>query len=105
MYKPVLEKIKENPFAAISEKIRSTYLAEKAADALELEQKADSLTVKIAYCPAVKHLRKTGRVVSQWFSMTTSVVMETLAKAGGLHFEMEYYDPETGAARYRFSKK
>ena len=37
--------------------------------------------------------------------MTTSVVMETLAKAGGLHFEMEYYDPETGAARYRFSKK
>jgi len=105
VYKPVLEKIKENPFAAISEKIRSTYLAEKAADALELEQKADSLTVKIAYCPAVKHLRKIGRVVSQWFSMTTSVVMETLAKAGGLHFEMEYYDPETGAARYRFSKK
>lgn len=105
VYKPVLEKLKDNPFDAIFEKIRSTYLAEKAVDAVELIQDDNSLTVKIAYCPAVKHLCETGREVSQWFSMTTSVVMDTLAKAGGLRFEMEYYDTETGAARYRFSKK
>jgi hypothetical protein len=90
-------------FDAISEKIRSTYLAEKAVDAVELIQDDNSLTVKIAYCPAVKHLCETGREISQWFSMTTSVVMDTLAKAGNLTFEMEHYDPETGAARYRFS--
>ena len=103
VYKPVLEKLKDNPFDAIFEKIRSTYLAEKAVDAVELIQDDNSLTVKIAYCPAVKHLCETGREISQWFSMTTSVVMDTLAKAGNLTFEMEYYDPETGAARYRFS--
>lgn len=104
VYKPVLEKLKNDPFGAISEKIRSTYIAEKAADAVELIQSDDSLTVKIAYCPGVKHLRETGREVSGWFSMATSVVMETLAKTGNLTFEMEYYDPETGAARYRFIK-
>ena len=105
VYKPVLEKIKETPFAAISEKIRSTYLAEKAADALELVQGSNSLTVKIAYCPAVKHLHETGREVSRWFSMTTSVVMETLAEAGNLDFTMEHYDPQTGAAQYCFTTK
>lgn len=105
VYKPVLEKLKEKPLDALAEKIRSAYNAEKAEGALELVQDGDSLTVKIAYCPAVKHLQATGREVSQWFSMTTSVVMETLAKAGGLRFEMEYYDPETGAARYRFTAK
>ena len=104
VYKPVLEKIKENPFEAISEKIRSTYLAEKASDALELVQEGNSLTVKIAYCPGVKHLRATGREVTEWFSLTTSVVMETLAQAGGLTFQMEYYDNDTGAAQYRFTK-
>ena len=104
VYKPVLEKLKDAPLQAIAEKIRSTYRAEKAEDALELVQLDDMLTVNIAYCPAVKHLRKTGREVSHWFPMTTTVVMETLAKAGGLRFEMEAYDPETGAARYRFVK-
>ena len=105
VYKPVLEKLKKKPLDALAEKIRSTYLAEKAVDALELVQEGNTLTVKIAYCPAVKHLRATGREVSRWFSMTTSVVMETLAKAGGLRFEMEYYDPETGAAQYCFQSQ
>ena len=103
VYKSVLQKVKEAPFETISDFIRRTYIAEKASDALELIQDADSLTVKIAYCPAVKHLTNTGRKVSGWFSMTTSVIMECLAKAGNLHFQMEQYDPATGAARYRFT--
>lgn len=105
VYKPVLETIKVDPFGAIAQKIRSTYIAEKAEDALEILQDDNSLTVKIAYCPGVKHLRKTGREVTPWFSMTTTVVMETLAKAGDLDFKMEHYDVDTGAAQYRFTKK
>lgn len=102
-YKPVLEKMREAPLTALAEKIRSTYIAEKAEDALELIQDDNTLTVKIAYCPAVKHLHATGREVSQWFPLTTTVVMETLAKAGNLNFTMEHYDPATGAAQYRFT--
>ena len=103
VYKSVLQKVKEAPFETISDFIRRTYIAEKASDALELIQNADSLTVKIAYCPAVTHLTSTGRKVSSWFSMTTSVIMECLAKAGKLNFQMEQYEPATGAACYRFT--
>ena len=105
VYKPVLENMREDPLTALAEKIRDTYRAEKAEDALELIRDESSLIVTVAYCPAVKHLHATGREVSRWFPMTTSVVMETLAKAGDLDFTMEHYDPETGKASYRFSLK
>ena len=105
VYKPVLEKMKEAPLQALAEKIRSTYIAEKAENALQLVQDGNTLTVKVAYCPAVKHLRATGREVSKWFPMTTSVVMDTLAQAGNLQFDMKYYDSETGAAEYQFCLK
>ena len=75
VYKPVLAKIQKQPFAALSEQIRSTYLAEKAEDAVELIEEANSLTVKIAYCPAVKHLQKTGRTVTPWFSLPSPPTM------------------------------
>lgn len=105
VYKPIMEKMKQRPFDALCEKIRDTYLAEKAEDAVELIRGEHTLTVRLAYCPAIRHLKKTGREVSRWFPLTTSVVMETLAKAGGLTFKMEHYEAETGAAQYRFGRK
>ena len=76
-----------DPLTALAQKIQETYIAEKAEDAPELTQDVHCLTVKIAYCPAVKHLRATGRVVSQWFPMTTTAVMETLTNAGNLRLK------------------
>lgn len=104
-YHALITQMQENPLQVLANKIRETYIAEKAVDALELTVEENKLSVKIAYCPAVKHLRKTGRDVSQWFSMTTTSVMETLAKESGLHFEMQAYDPQTGAAQYIFNLK
>lgn len=102
VYKPVLEKMKTAPLKALQEKICETYVAEKAEDALQLDRSENCLTVKIGYCPAVKHLRNTGREVSRWFYMATSVVMQALAKEGGLSFEMKHYDEQSGACEYRF---
>lgn len=103
-YRNILQQMKEDPFKALTEKIQETYTMEKAPDAVTLEQTDNKLTVRVAYCPAVKHLKKTGRDISQWFYMSTSVVMETLAADSGLGFEMEHYDPETGAAVYHFTR-
>ena len=103
-YRLVLQQMRADPFGALAEKIRETYEMEKAPDALTLDIQENKLTVCVAYCPAIKHLKKTGRDVSEWFAMTTSVVMETLAKDSGLGFEMDHYDPETGAAEYHFTK-
>lgn len=102
VYKPVLEKMKQDPMGAIEAKIRDTYHLEHADDVLAIEKKDGVMTVKIAYCPAVKHLHETGRVVSGWFSKATEIVMQTLAEQGGLQFTMESYDEATGAAVYSF---
>lgn len=97
--------VEEKGLDAIEQLIADTYRKEKASDALTLTREGDGLAVKIAYCPAVRHLRATGREVSPWFSATTSVVMERLAAKAGYTFTMDAYDTETGAAAYHFSKK
>ena len=104
VYKPVLTAMTQDPLGAIAAKIRDTYKLEKAEDALTIENDGQTLSVKIAYCPAVKHLRATGRTISKWFYLSTKTVMETLAAHGGLHFVMNAYDEETGAAAYTFSR-
>lgn len=92
----------EKPMEALEALIRGTYAKEKAEDALSIRRTADGLQVQIAYCPAVKHLKATGRVVSPWYVFTTQTVMSVLAEKLGIQFEMQSYDPETGAASYRF---
>ena len=62
------------------------------------------LLVEIAYCPAVKHLLKTGREVTPWYRYTTEVIMEVFAEKCGCGFVMDAYDDATGKAQYRFVK-
>lgn len=104
VYIKTVEAMKEDPLAAIEANIRNTYKLEKAEDALTIEKDEKGMRVSIAYCPGVKHLRKTGRDVSKWFRYSTETVMETLAKFGGLKFTMEKYDDETGEAVYSFAR-
>lgn len=104
VYIPVIEGIKEKGIEAIEEKIIDTYRKEKAEDALTIEKKDGQMIVKISYCPAVKHLHETGRVVSEYYPYTTSEVMKALAEKAGYNFEMVSYEHETGKAEYRFYK-
>lgn len=105
VYGKTLAAIKEKGLSAIKEKILDTYAREKAEDALTLTRKEDRLCVSVSYCPAVKHLKQTGRQVSPWYHYTTEVVMGMLAEAAGAEFAMEAYDEETGSARYSFFKR
>lgn len=96
--------IPEKGLNGIENLIRDTYQKEKAEDALTITKTENGFAVKIAYCPAVKHLHNIGREVNPWFHYTTTVVMDTLAKECGAHFEMHFYDAETGSAHYTFTK-
>ncbi len=102
VYNREIADIKANGLAGIEKKIRDTYKKEKAEDALEITHNGGRMTVDISYCPAVKHLKNTGRAVSKWYRYTTEIVMEVLAEYAGAKFTMESYDEETGAARYSF---
>ena len=105
VYVKVIADAKERGLAAIENKIRDTYKLEKSNDAIEIQNDGNALTVKVAYCPAVRHLRKTGRNVCEWFPLSTETVMETIAEEIGFDFAMISYDNETGAAEYTFKKR
>ena len=100
-----LSDVRERGLDGIADYLRENYRKEKAADALMLTREGDTLTAEIAYCPAVRHLRETGRTVSPWFGMTTTVICELLAAEAGLEFVEDAYDPETGAAKLRFTPR
>ena len=105
VYKRELSRIRENGLDALKDIIFSTYEKEKATDAVAFEEKEGSLTVRVAYCPAVKHLTETGRTVSSYYRYTTESVMAIYAKEADLDFTMISYDEETGAAAYKFEKR
>ena len=104
VHRRTIEAIRRDGLAAILENIQETYRKEKAEEVLSTAVDEHSLTVKVAYCPAVKHLRATGRNVSFWYRYTTEVVMRIFAEAGDFKFTMVSYDEETGAAEYRFGR-
>ena len=104
VYIRTVEAMEKDALEALDALIRGTYEKEKALDVLTLERTEHMLTVKIAECPAVKHLHKTGREVSVWFRYATQSVMQTLADCGGLGFAMVSYDEATGKAEYTFEK-
>lgn len=105
VYASVIADARARGLDAIAEHIRETYRLEKAQDALSLACDGDALTVTVAYCPAARHLQKTGREVCEWFPLSTETVMQAIARGAGLSFEMLAYDPHTGAAKYRFTKE
>ena len=104
VYGKVMKDIKELGLKAIEKQILDTYKVEKSPEAVTtvLDEDKQTLQVTVQYCPAVKHLKETGRAVSKWYHFTTEVVMETFAKAGEYHFEMKFYDKESGACEYCF---
>ncbi len=104
VYRKVIDAAKTEGLAAIEANILTTYEKEKAPDAVKTELSADGLTVTVSYCPAVKHLHKTGRDVTKWYPYSTTVIMSILAEAAGDKFTMDSYDEATGAAKYRFHK-
>lgn len=102
VYHREIADVKKNGLPALEKMILNTYKKEKAEDAVNVSLSAKELTVEVKYCPAVKHLRATGREISEWYVYTTKVVMAVIARESGLSFEMKEYDSETGCARYSF---
>lgn len=100
IYKNDINDIRRGGLAAIKGIVEESYRKERASDAVSTELRNDALRIFIDYCPAVRHLRSTGRSVSPWFRYTTETVLEELAGMAGYRFAAEAYDEETGQAQY-----
>ena len=103
VYGNLIRKMEDKGLAALEEKILDTYQKEKALDAVKTTLTDKELKVEVSACPAVAHLKATGRTVSSWYVYTTATVMETLAEKLGAKFSMDSYDEATGKAQYRIS--
>lgn len=101
-YKPVIDAIKVGKLDALRRHLEEQYEKEEASDAIEFEQSADTLILRVHWCPAVRHMRASGVNPSPLFSQTSSVIYGTMAKQAGLLYEMGAYDAQTGAALHQF---
>lgn len=101
-----LERAGREGLGGIKAHIEKMYEKEKAAALLTatLSANGKELVVKVSENPAVVFLRENNLLVSRWHSMTSSVPYSVLAEAAGAAFETVSYDPQTGAAEYRFTK-
>ena len=105
IYANLKKDIAQRGLVAIEEKIRDTYKKEKAEDLLIIESADGSLNVTVKSCPAVSHLKKTGRSVSPWYRYTTELVMNNLASAADADFSLHYYNETDGSTSYSFKKR
>jgi len=103
VHKDLIQNIKEQGLEALEARWKEIYRKEKAEDVLTTRMEKSILSVEIQYCPAIKFLKSKGCSVSPWFQYIQETIMEVLASDGRLTFVKEAYDPETGAARYRFA--
>lgn len=106
VYQSVIDDVKSRGLVALEDMIKDTYVKEKTPQVLESVISPDNqmMSIEVRYCPGVKHLKDTGREVSEWYRYTTEIVMKTLANDAGYLFIMDSYDENTGASAYRFVK-
>ena len=106
VYQAIIDDVKRHGLVVLEDKIKDTYMKEKQPHVLETMISPDNqmMSVEVKYCPGVKHLKDTGREVSEWYRYTTEIVMKTLGNDAGYLFVMDSYDEDTGASAYRFVK-
>lgn len=101
-YAPLIDAMRRNPFEAIVESFVKTYREEEASDLLEFERNERELFVRIRHCPALAHIRGSNMTPSRFFSLTSSVVWETISREAGIGYAMLSYDRENGGAEHLF---
>lgn len=104
VYGTQFETLRSGGFAAWKAFLENPYIAEHAEDAIDVAFDADRLTARIAYCPAVRHIRSIGHDVSPYYIETTRTVLGTLARETGYCFTLDSYDEATGKAEYHIER-
>lgn len=100
---PLIEEIRRDPFPALKRRFRMTYRDEGVPECPVFDESvAGELLVRISSCPALAHLRHCGLNPSPCFSMTSSVLWQTVCDEAGIGYSLLEYDPRTGRAAHLF---
>ena len=88
---------------ALKERYEHIYKIEDGDVVFDLT--GDELTMQVAACPAVMHMRKSGQPVSPLFYETTKTVNETICEGTPFGAELVAYDEQTGRSTVRFGRR
>ena len=103
-YRDRITDARERGVSAIADWLVEYYALEHASERLHLEKEGGTLTVVVDSDPALDFMREMNHTPSEYHSLRTSVVLETVAADAGLEFKMEYYD-EKGGTRFVVREK
>lgn len=104
-HKPLIDDIKAKGLDALENYFKKIFDIEEASGDISFEHGSGELTVIIAKCPAVSHMKKTNIAPAEMFVETTRTIGQTLAIESGLSYEMVSYDEQTGASKQKFYGK
>ena len=102
-YSKLIEDINKIGLIAIMEYYERIYKIEGGI--VEFQSDNNELIMKVDKCPAVSHLRKSGRSVSPVFFETTKTVNEALCEGTPFSAELLQYDEKTGGSIQRFYRR
>jgi len=97
---PLIEEIRQRSFDAVFDAFEKTYRDE--GDVVSFERNGNELFVRIERCPAVEHMRRSHVTPSPLFSLTSSIVWDTISREAGIGYAMLAYDEANGKATHLF---
>jgi hypothetical protein len=102
-YAPLRQALRMKGLVALKEHFEALYRLEGGEVQFELSD--DELVIRVAACPAVRHMRARGYPVARLFHETTRTVNEALCEDTPYAAELVRYDPPTGRSVQRFSRR
>ncbi|MEA4833023.1 hypothetical protein SDC9_85338 [bioreactor metagenome] len=105
-YAPLKDDLKKNGLSAIKTHYEKIFETEECPDALScfLSKAEDELVIKMAYSPAIKHIRKSGEIPAENYFEVEKAVNEELVSGLPYKFELRKYNSADGCAELYFKE-
>src|SRR5262249_13509349 len=100
-FAPVTANWKTGGLVAVANYWRTFFVAEPNAK-VDVQQTADTVTLDVKVCPAIKHLRESGREIVPCFCQHCYFISEAMASPAGLTVLIE---GGNGACRQTFLRR
>jgi len=86
-YEPVIKLWKENGLEGVRGYLDDFFRAEPNSS-VTISNEPGKIVLKVKQCPAIHHLKKSGRVISPLYCDQCRVINQTIADKSGIHFNI-----------------
>ena len=100
-YRPVWERWRREGLDGVARYLQAAFAAEPGAVFHVRRDQPDRVVLEVCECPAIKHLRKAGRVIVPEFCQHCYFQFSAMAASAGLHMRLE---GGNGACRQLFTR-